>query len=179
MARQIELHLSFCKLEHRLKFVRSSLRKQSRKFKQEARGLHPQQPLQQGYQELLRVSLLSCKPCSILIKLVLDKYRLVYNRMSYTKVQDSVVYKSTALNKSTDCSTPPAYILYMICSHMESNSVLVAGGDTTSALSPTRRGARLNTYGMRNRRQNVYVSPEICAYWVGCLISTTTFVGTY
>ena len=36
-----------------------------------------------------------------------------------------------------------------------------------------------NTYGVRNRRQNVYVSLEVCIFWLGCLISTTTVVGTY
>ena len=36
---------------------------------------------------------------------------------------------------------------------VESNSVrFVADDDTTSAVSPTRRGAFENTYGMRNRR---------------------------
>ena len=52
--------------------------------------------------------------------------------MLYTKVQYST---------STDCCTPPTY-LYMVCNYMESNSVLVADGNTTSAISPTRRGAR-------------------------------------
>ena len=37
-----------------------------------------------------------------------------------------------------------------------------------------------NTYGVRNRRQNVYASLEVCIFWLGCLISTTTVVvGTY
>ena len=36
-----------------------------------------------------------------------------------------------------------------------------------------------NTYGMRSRRQNVSVSLEVCTVWLGCLISTTTVVGTY
>ena len=41
----------------------------------------------------------------------------------------------------------------IICSSVESNSVLlVADNDITSAVSPTRRGAYKNTYGMRNRR---------------------------
>ena len=45
-----------------------------------------------------------------------------------------------------------------VCSYVESNSVrLVADDDdTTSAVSPTRRGAQEKTYGMRNRRLNVY-----------------------
>ena len=38
---------------------------------------------------------------------------------------------------------PPTY-LYMACSYMESNSVLVADGNTTSVVSPTRGGARPN-----------------------------------
>ena len=62
--------------------------------------------------------------------------------MLNTKQQYSVVYKSTVLNKSTDCCTPPTYILYMVCSHIESNSVLVASGDTTSVASPIRKRAR-------------------------------------
>ena len=110
----------------------------------------------------------------------LNKYRLMYNSMLYTKVQYSVVYKSTVLNKSTDCCTPAAYILHRVCSHMESNYVLVAGGDTTFLLC-RKQGEELdqNTYGMRNRRQNVYASPEMCVFWLGCLISTTTVVGAY
>ena len=36
-----------------------------------------------------------------------------------------------------------------------------------------------NTYGVRNRRQNVCASLEVCIFWLGCLISTTTVVGTY
>ena len=36
-------------------------------------------------------------------------------------------------------------------------------------------------YGVRNRRQNVYDSLEVCIFSLGCLISTTTVVvvGTY
>ena len=89
--------------------------------------------------------------------------------MLYTKVQYST---------STDCCTPPAY-LYMVCSYMESNSVLVTDGDITSVVSPTRRGTRLNTFGMRNPRQNGCFSLEVCIFWLGCLICTTTVVGTY
>ena len=36
-----------------------------------------------------------------------------------------------------------------------------------------------NTYGVWNRRQNVYASLKVCIFWHGCLISTTTVVGTY
>ena len=43
--------------------------------------------------------------------------------------------------------------ILIVCSYVESNSVrLVADDDTTSAVSPTRRGADEKTYGMRNRR---------------------------
>ena len=51
--------------------------------------------------------------------------------------------------------------LYMVCSYVESNSVLVSDGDTTSAVSPTRRGAPRKTYRMRNHRRNVYASLEV------------------
>ena len=34
-------------------------------------------------------------------------------------------------------------------------------------------------HGVRNHRQNVYASPEVCIFWLDCLISTTTVVGTY
>ena len=41
----------------------------------------------------------------------------------------------------------------IVFSYVESNSVrLVADDDTTSAVSPTRRGAHEKTYGKRNRR---------------------------
>ena len=37
-----------------------------------------------------------------------------------------------------------------------------------------------NTYGVRNRRQKVYASLEVCKFWLGYLISTaTTVVCTY
>ena len=35
----------------------------------------------------------------------------------------------------------PAYILYMVCSYVELNAVLVADGDTTSAVSNKRRSS--------------------------------------
>ena len=35
---------------------------------------------------------------------------------------------------------------------------------TTSAVSPTRKGAHEKTYGMRNRRRNVYASLEVWIY---------------
>ena len=63
----------------------------------------------------------------------------------------------------------------MVCSYyMESNSVLVADGNTTFLLS-RQQGEELdqNTYGVRNRRQNVYASLEVCIFWLGCLINTT------
>ena len=63
---------------------------------------------------------------------------------------------------------------------MESISVLVADGNTAFAASPTRREELdQNTYRVRNRRQNVYATLEVCIFWLGCLISTTTVVGTY
>ena len=60
-----------------------------------------------------------------------------------------------------------------VCSYMESNSVLDADDDTTSsAVSPTRRGAHENTYGIWNRRRNVYASHEVWILWLGCLSIT-------
>ena len=54
------------------------------------------------------------------------------------------------------------YIQYtIVCSHVASNSVLVADGVTTSAVSPTRKELHGETYGMRNRRRNVYASLEV------------------
>ena len=44
--------------------------------------------------------------------------------------------------------------------------------DTTPAVS-TRRGAHENTYGMRNRRRNVYASLEVWVLWLCCLNITT------
>ena len=38
----------------------------------------------------------------------------------------------------------PACILYIVCSYVDPNPVLVADDDTTSAVSPTRRGAPRN-----------------------------------
>ena len=44
--------------------------------------------------------------------------------------------------------------------------------DTTSAVSPTRRGAHEKTYGMRNRRRNVYASLKVWMLWLGGLSIT-------
>ena len=50
----------------------------------------------------------------------------------------------------------------MLYSDVEANSVLlVADDDTTSTVSPTRRGAHEKTHGMRDRRRNVYASLEV------------------
>ena len=51
----------------------------------------------------------------------------------------------------------------MLYSDVEANSVLllVADDDTTSTVSPTRRGGHEKTHGMRDRRRNVYVSLEV------------------
>ena len=45
----------------------------------------------------------------------------------------------------------------MLYSDVEANSVLllVADDDTTSTVSPTRRGGHEKTHGMRDRRRNV------------------------
>ena len=65
---------------------------------------------------------------------VLNKYRLVYNSVFFKQY---VVYKSIVLSKYR-----LLYTMYMVRSYMESDSVLVADGNITSAVSPTRRGAR-------------------------------------
>ena len=60
---------------------------------------------------------------------VLNKYRLLYNIASIkhsTGVCVRAMYDVLG--------TPPVYILYMVCSYVESKSVLVADGDTTSVL---------------------------------------------
>ena len=49
----------------------------------------------------------------------------------------------------------------LVCSYVESNSVLDVDDDTTSAVSPTRRGAHEKTCGIRNRRRNVYAFHEV------------------
>ena len=66
---------------------------------------------------------------------ILNKYRLLY-RMQILQLQCGgmcVYYVQRAGYTLT-------YILYMVCSYMESNSVLVENDDATSAVSPTRRG---------------------------------------
>ena len=69
-------------------------------------------------------------------------------------------------------------MLYQICSDVEANSVLlVAGDDTTSTVSPTRRGDHEKTHGMRDRRRNVYVSLEVWMLWLGFLTSITIVHG--
>ena len=72
------------------------------------------------------------------------KCRLVDNNRFFFK--QYVVYKNTVLNKSEYrlpvLFTTSVPVDYMLCSYMESNSVPVADGDTTSAVSPTRRRAR-------------------------------------
>ena len=50
----------------------------------------------------------------------------------------------------------------MLYSDVEANSVLlVADDDTTSTVSPTRRGGYEKTHGMRDHRRNVYASLEV------------------
>ena len=48
-----------------------------------------------------------------------------------------------------------------------------ANDDTFSAVLPTKRGANEKTYGIRNRRRNVYASLEVWMLWLGCLSITT------
>ena len=64
------------------------------------------------------------------------------------------------------------YVVPGVCNcYLESNSVLlaVANDYITSAVLPTRRGAHEKTYGIRNRRRNVYASLEVWMLWLGCL----------
>ena len=51
----------------------------------------------------------------------------------------------------------------MLYNDVEANSVLllVADDDTTSTVSPTRRGGHEKTHGMRDRRKT-YMSPSKC-----------------
>ena len=67
----------------------------------------------------------------------------------------------------------------MLYSDVEANSVLllVADDDTTSTVSPTRRGGHEKTHGMRDRRRNVYVSVEVWMLWLGFLTSITIVHG--
>ena len=60
-----------------------------------------------------------------------------------------------------------------VCSYVESNSVLDANDDTTSAVSPTSRGAHEKACGMRNRRRNAYASHEVWMLWLDCLSIAT------
>ena len=62
----------------------------------------------------------------------------------------------------------------MLYSDVEANSVvLVADDNTTSTVLPTRRGGHEKTYGMQDRRRNVYVSLEVWMLWLGFLTSIT------
>ena len=68
----------------------------------------------------------------------------------------------------------------MLYSDVEANSViLVADDDTNSTVSPTRRGAHEKTHGMRDRRQNVYVSLEVWMLWLGFLTCIKIVHGAY
>ena len=69
--------------------------------------------------------------------------------------------------------------IYMLYSDVEANPVLllVADDDTTSTVSPTRRGGHEKTHGMRDRRRNVYVSLEVWMLWLGFLTSITIVYG--
>ena len=60
------------------------------------------------------------------------------------------------------CYMQFAGYINVVCSYVESYSVrLVADDDTTSAVLPTRRGTHEKTYGMRNRRWNVYATLQV------------------
>ena len=79
--------------------------------------------------------------------------------------------KAVRKKNNKRCTVPG---VCMCNSYVESNSVarsllVVASDDTTSALLPTRRGAQVKTYGIRNRRRNVCASLEVWMLWLGCL----------
>ena len=68
----------------------------------------------------------------------------------------------------------------MLYSDVEANSVLLlVADDTTSTVSPTRRGGHEKTHGMRARRRNVYVSLEVWMLWLGFLTGITIVHGAY
>ena len=74
--------------------------------------------------------------------------------IAQTAVQLYFVRKQFSYSTSVCVLHAVAGYTNIVCSYnVESNSVrLVADDDTTSAVSPTRRGAHEKTYGMRNRR---------------------------
>ena len=71
--------------------------------------------------------------------------------------------------------------VYVVHSDVEANSVLlVADDETTSTVSPTRRGGHEKTHhGMRDHRRNVYVSLEVWMLWLGFLTSITIVHDAY
>ena len=75
-------------------------------------------------------------------------------------MKTTVINKNILLYNSIIYSTQWYHI---VCSYVASNSVRVADVDTTSAVSPTRKEKELHgkTYGIRNRRRNVYASFEV------------------
>ena len=74
------------------------------------------------------------------VVVVLNKYRLVYNSIFLLSVCCIQKYSTQQVQTA------------VVCSNIESNSVLVADDSTTSAVSPTRREELdQNTYGLRNR----------------------------
>ena len=71
---------------------------------------------------------------------VLKMYRLLYNSMHTNSYSTGVCVRATYKVQDT-----PAYILYMVCSYIESNSVLVADdGDTVPLLLCRRQGEELH-----------------------------------
>ena len=68
----------------------------------------------------------------------------------------------------------------MVCiNNVSSSSVLDLQMVIPLLLLCRQQGEELHgeTYGMRNRRRNIYASPELWMIWLGCL-RTTTAVGT-
>ena len=96
------------------------------------------------------------------------------------KTTQHVVYKSTVvLNKYRLLYTTnvPAYIWYVVIW----NQTLCLLQMVIPFLLSRQQGEELdqNTYGVRNRQQNVNASLEVCIFWLVCLISTSTVVGIY
>ena len=105
---------------------------------------------------------------------VLNKYRLVYNHFFLCTVcciqKYSAQQVQTAVHHQRTCIWHVVIWYQTLCLLQMVIPLLLS----------RQQGEQLdqNTYGMRNRRQNVYASLEVCIFWVGCLMSTTTVVGT-
>ena len=102
---------------------------------------------------------------------VLEQVQIAVEQFSYSTGGVCAIYSLLST---------PASSVYVVCSYyVESNSVFVVVDDgTIAAESQTRSGGHENTYGMRNRRRNVYGSLEVWMLWLDCL-SMRTVHGAY